>query len=86
MRGRQAPQASMLAFVDLETRIPLDHPLRTIKSLADEALADLSPLFDASRHRCERTARRWQRKPLMWKGLLRAVTARVVAGVRPRRR
>ena len=47
MRGRQDPQASMLAFVDLETRIPLDHPLRMIKSLADEALADLSPLFDA---------------------------------------
>ena len=36
----------MLAFVDLETRLPLDHPLRTIKSLADEALAELSPLFD----------------------------------------
>jgi transposase len=37
----------MLAFVDLEARIPLDHPLRMIKALADEALADLSPLFDA---------------------------------------
>ncbi len=46
MRGRQEPQASMLAFVDVETRVPLDHPLRTIKYLADEALADLSPLFD----------------------------------------
>jgi transposase len=46
MRGRQDPQASMLAFVDLEMRVPLDHPLRMIKSLADEALADLSPLFD----------------------------------------
>ena len=47
MRGRQDPQVSMLTFVDLETRIPLDHPLRIIKALADEALADLSPLFDA---------------------------------------
>ena len=47
MRGRQEPQASMLAFVDVDTRIPLDHPLRTIKYLADEALADLSPMFDA---------------------------------------
>ena len=46
MRGHQDPQVNMLAFVDLETRIPLDHPLRTIKSLADEALADLAPLFD----------------------------------------
>jgi transposase len=37
----------MLAFIDVETRIPLDHPLRTIKSIADEALAELSPVFDA---------------------------------------
>jgi transposase len=46
MRGRQDPQVSMLAFIDIESRIPLDHPLRTIKYMADEALADLSPLFD----------------------------------------
>jgi transposase len=36
----------MLAFVDLESRIPLTHPLRTIKRLADAALAELSPQFD----------------------------------------
>jgi transposase len=36
----------MLAFIDIESRIPLDHPLRTIKYVADEALAELSPLFD----------------------------------------
>jgi transposase len=47
MRGRQNPQVSMLAFVDIESRIPLDHPLRTIKYIADEALAELSPRFDA---------------------------------------
>jgi len=47
MRGRQDPQVSMLAFVDMETRIPLDHPLRTIKYMADAALAELSPLLDA---------------------------------------
>lgn len=46
MRGRQDPQASMLAFIDVESRIRLDHPLRTIKFIADEALAELSPLFD----------------------------------------
>src|SRR5436305_1219660 len=37
----------MLAFVDVETRVPLDHPLRTIKRFADAALTELSPLFDA---------------------------------------
>jgi transposase len=46
MRGRREPQLSMLAFVDLDARIPPDHPLRTIKRLADGALATLSPVFD----------------------------------------
>jgi transposase len=36
----------MLAFVDLEARVPQDHPLRTIKHLADAALTALSPEFD----------------------------------------
>ena len=39
MRGRREPQVSMLAFIDLETRVPAGHPLRTIKGLADRALA-----------------------------------------------
>jgi transposase len=47
MRGRRSPQASMLAFVDLEERVPPHHPLRAMKRLADRALAELSPTFDA---------------------------------------
>lgn len=47
MRGRRSPQASMLAFVDLEERVPPHHPLRTMKRFADRALAELSPTFDA---------------------------------------
>ena len=46
MRGRQEAQVTMLAFVDLEERVPADHPLRTIKALADEARTRLSPEFD----------------------------------------
>ena len=46
MRGRQDPQVTMLAFVDLEARVPPDHPLRIIKALADQALAALSPEFN----------------------------------------
>ncbi|MFQ5861478.1 MAG: IS5 family transposase [Dehalococcoidia bacterium] len=46
MRGRREPQVTMLAFVDLEERVPLDHPLRTIKTLADGALGELSAEFD----------------------------------------
>ena len=41
MRGRQEPQVRMLAFVDVEERVPADHPLRAIK-----ALERLSPEFD----------------------------------------
>src|SRR5215203_1102118 len=36
----------MLAFVDLDARIPAGHPLRTIKGFAEQALAELSPVFD----------------------------------------
>ena len=46
MRGQQDPQVTMLAFVDLEARVPPEHPLRIIKALADQALAALSPEFD----------------------------------------
>ena len=38
MRGCQEPQVPMLTFVDMDGRVPPDHPLRTIKALADEAL------------------------------------------------
>ena len=46
MRGRQDPQVTLLAFIDLETRVPSDHPLRVIKRVADQALKALSPDLD----------------------------------------
>ena len=46
MCGRQDPQVTLLAFIDLETRVPSDHPLRVIKRLADQALKALSPDLD----------------------------------------
>jgi hypothetical protein len=48
----------MLAFIDLEARVPADHPLRVIRRLTDEALASLSPIFDqiyAAGRRCRRS-------------------------------
>jgi transposase len=36
----------MLAFIDLEARVPADHPLRRIKALAESSLAELSHEFD----------------------------------------
>ena len=35
MRGRRDLQATMLALVDLEERVPKNHPLRTMKTVAD---------------------------------------------------
>jgi transposase len=46
MRGRREPQVAMLAYVDVEKRVPAAHPLRVIKALADAALEALSPEFD----------------------------------------
>ena len=46
MRGQRDPQGTMLALVNLEERAPKDHPLRTIKAVADQALERLSGEFD----------------------------------------
>src|SRR5262249_41902870 len=46
MRGRGDQQTTMLAFVDLEERVPRKHPLRVVKQFADRALRELSPVFD----------------------------------------
>lgn len=46
MRGEQKKQSSMLVLMSPEQMVPKDHPARRIKRLADEALADLSPVFE----------------------------------------
>ena len=61
MRGGRDPQATMLAFVDLEERGPEDHPLRTIKAVAGEALERLSAEFDRMHSKVEWTGRRCRR-------------------------
>lgn len=47
MRGYNNPQLSMLCLVSAEERIAGDHPLRAVKSMADAALSEMSPVFDA---------------------------------------
>ena len=46
MRGKRNPQSTMLAFVNLDERVPPDHPLRTIKQVADDVLSRMSDDFD----------------------------------------
>ena len=46
MRGLETKQSSMLCLLSPETVVPAAHPVRRIKSVADEALAALSAEFD----------------------------------------
>lgn len=46
MRGKPQMQTSMLSLRTPEERVPKDHPLRAVKTLSDEALRELSPVFD----------------------------------------
>lgn len=46
MRGKPQAQPEFLATVNLNQRVPADHPLRAIKARVDRILRKLSPLFD----------------------------------------
>jgi len=46
MRGQSTNQSSMICLVSPETSVPNDHPIRSIKVVADAALRSLSPVFD----------------------------------------
>jgi transposase len=45
MRGSDERSGSLFSYVDLEARVRLDHPLRTIREIANAALSDLSRAF-----------------------------------------
>lgn len=46
MRGADARQAAMLLAVVADDLVPQDHPIRAIRRIVDQALRELSPLFD----------------------------------------
>lgn len=45
MRGDDEQQSGMFSYISADQRVPTDHPLRVIRSMADEALRKLSPRF-----------------------------------------
>jgi len=47
MRGNDEQQATVFSYINLEDRIPQDHPLRRIRQMTDTALKGMSPHFDA---------------------------------------
>ncbi|HTQ12698.1 MAG TPA: IS5 family transposase [Rhizomicrobium sp.] len=46
MRGSDERSGALFSYVDLESRVRKDHPLRTIRQIANAALSDLSKEFD----------------------------------------
>jgi transposase len=47
MRGSISGQAMLFSYLSPEARVPVTHPLRPIKAMADEVLQKLSPTFEA---------------------------------------
>src|ERR1041385_8348974 len=47
MRGTDHQQADMYSYISPESRVRADHPLRTIRAMADAALKNMSDRFDA---------------------------------------
>jgi transposase len=47
MRGSDRRSGELFSYIDIEGRIRADHPLRTIKSIVDDALSEMSAEFDA---------------------------------------
>jgi transposase len=47
MRGSDAKSGALFSYVDLEKRVRPDHPLRVIRTIANDALGSLCAEFDA---------------------------------------
>src|SRR5713101_3926793 len=46
MRGQDKQQAEMFSYLSPEARVRKDHPLRAIRTMADQALENMSRRFD----------------------------------------
>jgi hypothetical protein len=47
MRGDDQQSSHLFSYLSPEHRVPPDHPLRSIRTMTDEALRHLSPKFEA---------------------------------------
>jgi hypothetical protein len=46
MRGGDVRSKALFSYVSCEARVPVDHPLRRIRMIVDEALGALSAEFE----------------------------------------
>lgn len=47
MRGADERSGALFSYVDLEARVPKEHPLRAIRTIVNQALADMTAEFEA---------------------------------------
>ena len=78
MRGDDRQQAGMFSYLSPEERVPRLHPLRAIREMADRALKELSPQFDALYARTGRPS-------IAPEKLLRALLLQVLYSIRSER-
>jgi transposase len=79
MRGSDERSGPLFSYVDLEGRVRPDHPLRTIREIANAALADLTEEF------AELYAPRLGRPSIPPERLLRAMLLQAFYGLRSER-
>jgi len=78
MRGDDRQAGTLFSYVDLEARVPAEHPLRPMRELVDAALEEISPAFEALYARTGRPSIPPER-------LLRALLLQVLFTVRSER-
>src|ERR1700677_3413637 len=78
MRGNDEHQGAVFSYIGLEQRVPKDHPLRAIRSMADQALRELDAEF-------QRLYARRGRPSIAPEKLIRAQLLQVLYSVRSER-
>jgi transposase len=78
MRGEDQRQGAVFSYVSLEQRVPQDHPLRQLLPMVNQALAELSPRFEALYSRVGRPS-------VAPEKLLRALLLQVLYSIRSER-
>ena len=78
MRGEDRTSGALFSYVDIEARIPADHPARAMRRLTDAALAGLDRAFSALYEGCGRPSIPPER-------LLRAVLLQLLYSIRSER-
>ena len=78
MRGKDTQQSAVFSYVSAEERVPMDHPLRPIRTMVDVVLKGLSQSFG-------RLYVNWGRPSIAPEKLLRALLLQVLYTIRSER-